>query len=356
MPETRKLQRLGNISLVVSLPKKWVERYKLRPGDIVYVDIDETGCLKIVPQSIKSEEEKYEDYIIEIDPKMDSKLLKRLITSCYILGYDRVIIKPLKEKLSDQLLESIRQAISEHTGLGILEQDTKNVTLQCFVDVKRFSMKKLMKRLMDDTLAIVEILNKAITEKKACYLNGYKDIKNECERFFCLGVRQMVMSQIDWSIAKAAEIESTIHLLGNRAIFNSIKVIIDTIEEIYKVIFELFDLVNESPVFYEEMKKAVKNLQEVMEDAFKAFQKKSLLIANETLNKIIDFENKEIEIIEKLLEEFQGNPKITSKIILLNNKTMQIIRELETICRITINRVIEDNPGRIRITKEATMK
>lgn len=352
MSEARKLQRLGNISLVVSLPKKWVERYRLKPGDIVYVDLDESGCLKIVPQGIKKEEEKFADYVIEIDPNMNSKLLKRLITSCYILGYDRVIIKPTKKELSEQILDSIRQAISEHTGLGILEQDEKNITLQCFVDVKRFSMKKLMKRLMDNTLAAIEVLEKTINEKNPEHLNSYKDIKTECERFFCLGIRQMVMSQMDWSIAKAAEIDSTIHLLGNRAIFNSIKVIIDTIEEIYKVTFELFDLVNKNQIFYEETIKAVRNLQEIMKSAFKAFQRKSLLLANDTLNKIINFEQKEIEIIEKLLEEFQGDSKIISKIILLNNKTMQIIRELETICRVTINRVIEDNPGRIRISGE----
>lgn len=352
MPEARKLQRLGNITLVVSIPKKWADRYKLKPGDLVYVDMDKSGCLKVIPQDIRHEEVTQNIYTIEVDQEIDSNLIERLITSCYILGYDRVVIKVIKGKINGQVLEGIRRTISEHTGVGILEQNEKGVILQCFIDVKRFPMNKLMRRIMDDILLAINLLMRVVEERNPALLKELKDIKTEIDRFFCLGIRQMVMSQIDWSVARAAEIESTIHLLGNRAIFNSLKIIGNALKELSSLIAEIFTVLDAQDTFYEKIKETLMNLNDVIKLVFDAFQKKSLLKANYALDKILEFEDKEVSFVRDLLSETCKDIDIASKVIVLNNRTMQIIKELETICRVTMNRVIEENPERLVISKE----
>ena len=352
MPEARKLQRLGNTTLVVSIPKKWADRYRLKRGDMVYVDIDESGYLKVIPQDIRHEGSTQNTYTIEIDQEINSNLIERLITSCYILGYDRITIKVIKGKINGQILEGVRRTISEHTGVGILEQNEKSIILQCFIDVKRFPMNKLMKRIMDNVLSVIDLLMRTVEEKNPTLLKDLKNIKTEIDRFFCLGIRQMVMSQIDWSVARAAEIESTIHLLGNRAIFNSIKIIGNALNELSSLIAEIFIILESQNTFYEKIKETLINLSDITKLVFEAFQRKSLLKANYALDRILEFENKEVSFVRDLLSETCRDVDIASKVIVLNNRTMQIIKELETICRVTINRVIEENPESLIISKE----
>jgi len=41
--EARKVQKLGSSSLFVTLPKKWINKWNIKPGDKVIVEVDSKG-------------------------------------------------------------------------------------------------------------------------------------------------------------------------------------------------------------------------------------------------------------------------------------------------------------------------
>ena len=64
--EARKVQKLGNTSLVISLPKKWVNKLKLSQGDILYIKAEDDDSLRIFQHPLeekKESEEKYENIL-----------------------------------------------------------------------------------------------------------------------------------------------------------------------------------------------------------------------------------------------------------------------------------------------------
>ncbi len=88
--ETRKIQRLGSSSLVVTLPKIWTRKNGLKPGDPIYL-IDEGGHLKIMPGAHKGPclneelETKYNGVLREVG-------LSEILKCAYLNGYSRVRI------------------------------------------------------------------------------------------------------------------------------------------------------------------------------------------------------------------------------------------------------------------------
>ncbi|MEM0205160.1 MAG: AbrB/MazE/SpoVT family DNA-binding domain-containing protein, partial [Nitrososphaerota archaeon] len=57
MIEIRKLQKVGTATLTVSLPKKWVLKKGLKPGDRVTLIENEDGSLRLDVGDVKTAEE-----------------------------------------------------------------------------------------------------------------------------------------------------------------------------------------------------------------------------------------------------------------------------------------------------------
>ncbi len=130
--EARKVQRVGYSTLTVSLPREWVQDVKLKPGDIVSIKREDDGSLKLIPGTEHKREE-VKSCVVNADLCTSSNLLTRVITANFILGHDTIQIVA-KDELKRVHLEEIRATTQRLTGLSIVEQTLKQVTLQSFVD------------------------------------------------------------------------------------------------------------------------------------------------------------------------------------------------------------------------------
>src|SRR6059058_869153 len=131
MMEARKVQKVGYSTLIVSLPKDWVEEVSLKQGDIVTFRRESDGGITVYPGLTKEREN--HRYMIDADLCDGPNLLTRIITANYLTGHDTIQITSKKE-LSSRHLEEVRGVSRRLTGLGIVEQTLKSVTLQSFVD------------------------------------------------------------------------------------------------------------------------------------------------------------------------------------------------------------------------------
>lgn len=87
--EERRVQRLGTSSLIVTLPKKWVRKINLKPGDKVVVLVEDDEVRILPPSKTLPQKEKYLVKLSEIE----NELLMTDIPLClYILGLREAII------------------------------------------------------------------------------------------------------------------------------------------------------------------------------------------------------------------------------------------------------------------------
>src|SRR6266568_4376481 len=161
MMEARKVQKVGYSTLIVSLPKDWVEQVSLKQGDIVTFRRESDGGITVYP-GLTRERENFR-YVINADICDAPNLLTRIITANYLTGHDTIQIIAKKE-LSQRHLEEVRAVSRRLTGLGIVEQSLKSVTLQSFVDPTKFPIYGLMRRLQIILSSMLETAVKAVVE------------------------------------------------------------------------------------------------------------------------------------------------------------------------------------------------
>src|SRR5437867_3089670 len=107
--QVRKLQATAGGTFVVTLPKDWVEKLKLKKGDLVETEFDE-GSLVITPANLPYTAESRS---LDIDELKDKRFLGLSITASYIQGHDvtKFNLRERLEKLSGAALAVLRDAI-----------------------------------------------------------------------------------------------------------------------------------------------------------------------------------------------------------------------------------------------------
>src|SRR5712691_9402029 len=183
MMEARKVQKVGYSTLIVSLPKDWVEQVSLKQGEIVTFRREPDGGITVYP-GLTRERENFR-YVIDADICDAPNLLTRIITANYLTGHDTIQIVAKKE-LSQRHLEEVRAVSRRLTGLGIVEQSLKSVTLQSFVDPTKFPIYGLMRRLQIILSSMLETGVKAVVEGR---LNLAEDVV--CNRVIAKSLEQM---------------------------------------------------------------------------------------------------------------------------------------------------------------------
>ncbi|MCC6009686.1 MAG: AbrB/MazE/SpoVT family DNA-binding domain-containing protein [Fervidicoccaceae archaeon] len=146
--ETRKIQRLGSSSFIVTLPANWVRRYGLKAGDLVMV-IEENGSLKIKPKDKKPSQDQLRINLRKIS---SSDFNDDLISCLLSLGFDSINIeynqhlKSILEKLADKLDIDIK------IKNGFIEISSKNISTSSLADDIK-DMGKVIVSLIEELLS-----------------------------------------------------------------------------------------------------------------------------------------------------------------------------------------------------------
>src|SRR5213596_3181028 len=143
--ESRKVQKLGYSSLGVSLPKAWAESNGILPGSVVNLSIEDDGTLRVRVGPFE-EYPTAAEATIDADSWSGPESLTRLITGNYIVGCNTIRVKS-REELSAGQLQEIHEAVRGLTGLTIVNQGPKFVTIENFVEPTRFPIDGLLRRL-----------------------------------------------------------------------------------------------------------------------------------------------------------------------------------------------------------------
>jgi len=335
--EARKVQRVGYSTLTVSLPRGWVEDVKLRAGDIVSIKREDDGSLRLVPGTEHKSEE-VRNCVVNADLCSVDNLLTRVITANYILGHDTIQIVA-KDELKKHHLEEVRATTQRLTGLSIVEQTLRQVTLQSFVDPTRFPIYGLMRRLHIILSSMLEIPIKAMLERRPELASEVGHMEEESDRIYWLIVRQLLLAIRDRSVGSRIGIESPIHIPGNRVVAKTLEEMADSAENIANEVIALKDKeINVS--ILNDVAKFANEVRKTSEQCMRALLTSDIHLSNDAIERVENSENDERKLTQKMLTSVKDvSSAVGLRTIVLNlgqiNKYCRIIGE------VTINRVLE---------------
>ncbi len=336
--EARKVQRVGYSTLTVSLPREWVQDVKLKAGDIVSIKREDDGTLKLIPGTEHKPEE-VKNCIVNADLCTSSNLLTRVITGNYILGHDTIQIVS-KDELKKIHLGEIRATTQRLTGLSIVEQTLKQVTLQSFVDPTRFPIYGLMRRLHIIISSMIDASVKALVEKRPELATEVTHMEEESDRIYWLIVRQLLLAIRDRSVGSKIGIESPVHIAGNRVIAKTLEEMADSAENIANEVIMIKDREVSSEAILNDIAKFSALVTKISDQSMKALLTSDIMLSNDSVEMVEASENEERKLTQKVLTYVKDvSVAVSLRTIVWN--LGQICKYCRMIGEVTINRILE---------------
>ena len=160
--ETRKVQRTGKSTFIVSLPKSWATKNGIQAGSIVYITQSENGDLML---SLDRSER-------EIKTKLDigdrtGEQLKRDVIGCYLGGYRSIEVS--SRSMTGAQKRDLHQIVNKLIGPEILEETVNKVIIQDLLSSEELAAEKALRR-------IRTVVKSMIQDALSALLTGNRDL------------------------------------------------------------------------------------------------------------------------------------------------------------------------------------
>lgn len=252
--EERRLQLTGRATYVISLPKQWVRKRKLQKGSKVLVMETSRGDLLIKTKETKKCK-------IPVEGGADSELLKRLLISRYIQGYDSVIFVS-RSSISPELRRELKDASKLLIGVEVFGDFLNSLEFRVLLHDDELDVK-------GDVVRMLNLIKTSLQEVVGCLLTGdieclrsIEEREKEADKLYFLILRQssfvenpMVWSQIARNLERLAD-----HILLIASLASSSK-----LEE--QVVKPLLDLHSKASELFAELQLIVKRFDAMMADS-----------------------------------------------------------------------------------------
>ena len=276
----RRLQKIGS-SLLVTLPKEWVDANNLKKSSEIEIETSQNSLSITANKDTRPSKEVVISYPL---PKEENIVAD--ITGAYLLGYDIIKIKG-KTSIPIEDREKIRESMRRLVGVEIVEEEASSITIQFLLDATSLNPEKILKRMSTIAIGMFnETLEGLVSEDKT-NLQTMSNRDIEINRQYFLLVRLIRSTMVDRRLASVFNLEN-IDILDYRIAANLLEMAGDTI-------VELANLISKTTVSKVELKKIyniVKDIENIYKKSIDAF------IANDRLLAIDS-----IKLYRKLLSE-----------------------------------------------------
>lgn len=138
--EYRKLISFGKSSFVVSLPKPWINKQKLKKGDVIYFDESKNNLI-LSPKERENKENK--EITISVNKK-SIRQIQREIISAYIRNFRTIYLTGDEVKNKAKEIQDIVQNL---VALEVMEQTTKRIVAKDFLNMQDTDLMQLIRKM-----------------------------------------------------------------------------------------------------------------------------------------------------------------------------------------------------------------
>ena len=291
---TRRLQKIGS-SILVSLPKQWVDDHNLVKSSQVQIETSENSL------SITAGEGKKMSKEIEIEyPLSDEENIAANITGAYLLGYDIIKING-KSTISVKDREVIRESMRRLVGMEILDEDASNITGQFLLDETSLNPEKIFKRMSSIALGMFTDVILSLKSGDKTNLQTIPNRDDEINRQYFLLVRLIRSTIMDTRLAGIFNLEN-IDILDYRIAANTLESAGDTLVELSQSLID----VNLSKTDLKKIYDFAKDMEEIQTKSIDSFISNNRSLAIEA----ITLQRKNSEKISKIRSSLESKKEI----------------------------------------------
>ncbi|MHA2037440.1 MAG: PhoU domain-containing protein [Promethearchaeota archaeon] len=296
--QTRKVQKTGGSSYIISLPKLWIERNRIQPKDSIGILSQPDGNLLITPQIEAEKIQKTKELVAEDFP--EDNFLFRALIGTYIMGFSIIIIKSSK-RFEPHIRDTIRRFTQIAIGPEIEEESSNFIKIKDLVNPKEMPFEKTIRRMY---ILVQNMHLEAIKSLKTGDKTLAEEViksDNDVDRLHYLIMRQVsiVLSDIVLCQKMGVTLEEAVHF---QQISRFLERIADHAVKISKNVLNLGDSkVGEK--LQGEIEAASNFSLEILNRSLDAWLQKNINLANESIELI----NKLISITEKISFESNNN-------------------------------------------------
>jgi len=346
--EVRKLQKVGAATLTVSLPKKWVLKKGLKPGDMITLVENEDGSLRVDVGEVKKAETLV--YTINYDLCNSNRMLTRLIIGAYLQGAD--IIKIISSNaLTTDVINGIQAAVDRLPGLEIIEQTYRTVVIQSFIDPSKFPIEVLLKRLQILVASMLNQVVSSISEGTPVNISEITRQESKVDELYFLTIRQIFLALRRWYLSVALGIDSPTYAAGVRLVAKTLENMGDVIESMAKGLSTIHkSSLKISPEVAKKLEELGTTVQSLFSKTMKALFNLDVDLLNDILNNISYMLEQQDKLTDDVLLMVNGDrlaPSLKTTIW----GFMCIVRNCEVIAEVAFNRLTRIPSNIISIEK-----
>ena len=147
--ETRKVQKTGKSTLIVSLPKKWARKNAIGNGSLLFISQSQSGEL-LLSTNISEPDQVMK---IDIGSKSGDSLIRDII-GCYLAGYSTVEIS--SSQMSVNQKKDLHGIVSKLIGPEILEENINKMVIQDLIGSEELQPDRALKRIKNMTRSMTQ--------------------------------------------------------------------------------------------------------------------------------------------------------------------------------------------------------
>ncbi|KPV62893.1 MAG: PhoU domain protein [Candidatus Bathyarchaeota archaeon BA1] len=300
--EIRRLQKIKGGSFTLSLPRRWVEKGRLKSGEQIAVSEEEDGSLRLYP--ITEAFEKPLEVTLKLEDYPDLRALEYCIGTYYIQGSNKISIVS-KDIIPAEHKKRLKLLRMELPGIEVAEEEANKLGFQVLIDPAIFSLESLIEKTSSFSLHLQEDAVRSILERNFQLAAEVMERSKEALRHYRITIRQIALASLSRSIAKKVGVRNcqeciTFALIArdlNRLVYHSSSIARHflTLEHKKGIDREILDMLKDmSKVAHEMQGKAVQ-----------AFLKKDVKLAIITMGKMDTIRGKEKVLLVKVREKIE---------------------------------------------------
>ncbi|MFH2021192.1 MAG: hypothetical protein ABIJ34_07265 [archaeon] len=287
----RKVSKVGQSSLVVSLPFEWVRHYKIKKGDDI--NLTPKGKSLIISTSNESDGD---DITINLDNK-NTGLLWRYFMGAYARGFKTIKVVFSQENIvvTDKIfrkrgyktinpMELVNESVKTMIGMEIVEQRAGTCTIKQLANISEDEFNATLRRMFLIVKGMLEDILKTPEDKMILLTNNLLLVDETINKFtlFCNRI-----------IAKK-DLSNTTNVELYYSIVNGIERIGDEVKDIPKLLLK-----ND-----QRCTAIVQSLTDLFTDFYKNFYEYDDKLADKVLQKSIDIKRSSDKLVESSSEDW----------------------------------------------------
>ncbi|MCJ7444321.1 MAG: AbrB/MazE/SpoVT family DNA-binding domain-containing protein [Methanotrichaceae archaeon] len=321
--DTRKVQRTGKSTYIVSLPKNWATKNGIQAGSIIYIKQSDNGALLL--STDRSERDLKAR--LDIGDKSGETLFRDII-GCYLGGYRTIEVT--SSRMSSDQKKDLRQIVNKLIGPEILEETISKVVIHDLLSSEELQAQRALKR-------IKTVVKSMIQDSLSALLNCDKSLAadviqrdNDVDRLNLLMSRQF--TEILRSGSVRQEMLSSITAFNYMLAASNLERVADHAHRIAEIAYQCDCHLDD--YFSAELSWLESEFNSLLDDSISFLLQMDSDRANELIEKVGEIQSRTQSLTN--LTEIDSESKMLVRLVIASS-IERMLDYIMNICELTIN-------------------